>query len=51
MPTYFFTVSMRVSPASASQRRRLSSDQTLPSPACFSSTSWASAMTESVVGS
>ena len=38
---------MRVSPASASQRRRLSSDHTLPSPACFSSTAWASAITAS----
>ena len=45
--TYFCTVSMRSSPASLSQRRRLSSDQTLPRPACFSRTSCALAITSS----
>ena len=48
--TYFCTVSMRSSPASCSQRRRLSTDHTLPSPASFSSASCTLAITSSGAG-
>ncbi len=41
---YFLTVSTLVSPVSASQRRRLSTDHTLPSPASFSRTPCAAAI-------
>ncbi len=50
-PTYFLIVSTLSSPFSRSQRLRLSSDQTLPRPADFSSEIWVSSMTLRVAGS
>ena len=50
-PTYSFSVATSLLPAfSASQRRSVSSDQTLPTPAAFSTVSWTSAMVCSVSG-
>ena len=45
MSTYCFSVATSGLPAfSASQRRSVSSDQTLPTPACFSTIGWTSAI-------
>ena len=51
MLTYSFSVSMSVLPAfSASQRCSVASDQTLPTPACFSTAVCTSSMVASVCG-
>ena len=49
--TYSFSVATSLLPAfSASQRRSVSSDQTLPTPADFSTMAWTSAIVFSVSG-